>query len=91
MKASRFAKGSGVFKCAVCKRLTRSTGRNDNEHVGNCAECYDLAGEANTLSDTGDFYDTPARVIEMIERIASKGGDVSEWDELRAAAERRLA
>lgn len=53
--ASRFAKGSAVYVCRVCKRATRQTGRNDNEHAQLCAQCYDLAGEENHLLDTGEL------------------------------------
>ncbi len=51
MKANRFQRGSGCYTCAVCKKLTRSTGRGDNEHVGLCAYCYDKAGDENAVSD----------------------------------------
>jgi hypothetical protein len=62
--------------------LTRSTGRGDNEYVGLCAECYDLAGEENHLSDTGELYDSPENILGMIAFIASKG-DASAWDDLK--------
>lgn len=84
--ASKFAKGSGAYKCECCGRLTRSTGRGDNENVGNCAECYDLAGEQNSLSDSGSFYESPARILEMIGIIVSKGGDASNWDDIKKIA-----
>jgi hypothetical protein len=83
---SQFARGSAVYACRSCGRNTRSTGRGDNEGVRLCAECYDLAGEENCLSDSGDLYQSPAFVLELIEAVASKGGDASPWDELKATA-----
>lgn len=84
--ANRFQKGTGAYVCTCCKRTTRSTGRGDNEHAGVCAECFDLQGEENSLSDTGEFYDSPANVIAMIDTIAARGGDASVWDDMRKRA-----
>ena len=53
MIRSGFEKGSGCYKCRACGKLTRSTGRGDNEHVGLCADCYDDAGQENLHSDEG--------------------------------------
>jgi hypothetical protein len=66
--------------------MTRSTGRGDNENVGMCAACYDLAGEENSLLDTGSFYSSPESILDMIDFIASKGGDASAWDDLKSKA-----
>ena len=84
---NRFERGSGVYVCRCCKRNTRSTGRGDNENVRLCAECYDLAGEDNHLTDTGEFYASADEVLRLIEAVASKGGDASCWAELKAQAE----
>ena len=73
-RGSRFERGTGVFKCATCARSTRSTGRGDNEHNGQCAECYDLAGETNSLSDNGELYDDVA-ARNALEILKSKGVD----------------
>jgi hypothetical protein len=63
-----------VYACGCCKRLTRQTGRGDNEFTGLCAECYDLAGEENSLSDTGALYDAGwARTC--LARLKGKGVD----------------
>lgn len=83
--ANRFTKGSSVFACRTCGHKTRDTGRGDNEMVQLCGDCYDLAGEENSLSDSGVFYDTPARILEAIARVASKG-DASSWDGMKAKA-----
>lgn len=50
---SRFQRGSGVFACGCCARRTRDTG-GDNTGVELCAECYELAGIENQISDYGD-------------------------------------
>jgi len=51
--ARRFQKGTGCYKCACCGKLTRSTGRGDNEHSELCAPCYDDGGIENQHSDNG--------------------------------------
>tara|TARA_R110000868_G_scaffold192806_6_gene437390 strand:+ start:1895 stop:2101 length:207 start_codon:yes stop_codon:yes gene_type:complete len=52
-KTSGFKKGSGCFKCVCCEKLTRITGRTDNESVQVCDSCYEACEEENFLSDTG--------------------------------------
>ncbi len=72
-QSSNFGRG-GAYKCDCCKRATRATGRGDNEHVGLCAECYDLYGEENHLADSGELYSSPAEVIRLFEAIVAAGG-----------------
>jgi hypothetical protein len=88
---NRFTRGTGAYKCRICGRLTRDTGRGDNTHVGLCAECYELAGEENHLSDCGTFYAGAANVLSMIAHVEAKGGNASPWDELKTAAQAELA
>ena len=88
---NRFARGSGVYACRCCNRNTRSTGRGDNELIRLCAECYDLGGEENSLSDSGEFYAGPAEVLRLIGEVAAKGGNAAHWAELKAAAVQQLA
>lgn len=88
--ASHFARGSGVYKCRCCERQTRSTGRGDNENVGLCAECYDLAGEENSLSDNGEFYSGPNSVLELIRAVGLRGGKASYWRDLENKARKEL-
>jgi hypothetical protein len=83
---NRFARGSAVYECRTCLRWTRSTGRGDNELVTLCADCFDLHGEENALSDTGKFHARPEAILEMIAFVAKKGGHVSYWDEIKAKA-----
>lgn len=68
---NRFAKGSGVYACLDCGKLTRSTGRGDNDNVRLCAACYDKAGEMNAHAD-GHHVETPSR--DCPECAAAKGG-----------------
>ena len=75
-KASSFGRGpgGGVFSCAVCGRRTRATGRGDNEHVTLCVECFDLAGEFNSLSDNGHLYSVEG-ARESMSSLLAKGID----------------
>lgn len=91
MNASQFARGSAVYKCRCCERSTRATGRGDNDHVRLCAECYDLAGEENHLSDTGEFYCQPSEILGLISFLESKGANVSCWNDMKAKAEQLVA
>jgi hypothetical protein len=83
---SQFARFSAVYACRSCKRNTRSTGRGDNDGVRLCAECFDLCGEENSMNDTGDLYESPEFVLQLIAAVASKGGNASCWEELKATA-----
>jgi hypothetical protein len=49
--ANRFQRGSGCYTCSCCKKLTRSTGRGDNENCGLCAKCFDMSGDENAVAD----------------------------------------
>jgi len=76
MQSNRFARGSGVYTCGCCGRSTRATGRGDNEHVGLCAECYDLAGYSNAVSDHGadDLTDRDrAEIARLLAELKAKG------------------
>ena len=70
---ARFQRGSAMYSCRCCDRQTRSTGNGDNEHVRLCAECYDLAGEENHLSDNGTLYASPAEVRRLFTVLKEKG------------------
>jgi hypothetical protein len=45
---SKFSKGSGCYECEECGKLTRSTGRGDNEKLGLCVSCYELNEKENS-------------------------------------------
>lgn len=72
--ANRFTKGNSVYTCGCCKRKTRQTGRGDNENVGLCAECYDLGGIENAISDCGTTPELEAEAAELRAAIVAKGG-----------------
>ncbi len=52
---SKFYRGSATYKCIVCGKLTRDTGR-DERQAYMCAKCYEEAGLENEHSDG---YHTP--------------------------------
>jgi hypothetical protein len=85
-QANRFAKFSGVYVCRCCGRKTRSTGRGDNENCQLCAECYDLAGIENEISDNGIenvTANTLAEAGRLYRLIGEKGGKyVLEYPEI---------
>lgn len=83
--SSRFQKGSGVYACRCCGRNTRYTG-GDGAGVKLCDECFELAGEENSLSDSGELYGSPENVMAMIAAVKAKGGNAECWAELDAAA-----
>jgi hypothetical protein len=64
----------GTYACACCQHVTRSTGRGDNENAGLCAVCYDLGGESNSLSDTGEFYTSARSVRSDFDALAARVG-----------------
>lgn len=77
-----FTKRSTTYNCGVCKRLTRSTGRGDNENVQLCIECYEVAGIENGINDGHYEGDELIKAEEDIKRlnaiIVSKGGIISQ-------------
>ena len=72
--AGRFQRGSGCYKCQSCGRMTRSTGRGDNEYCGVCAECYELGGIENQMSDNGETPELLAEIAALQKIIVAKGG-----------------
>jgi hypothetical protein len=83
-----FAAGSAkVYECRCCRRFTRPTGTGDNDGVQLCVECFDLAGEENSLSDNGEFYGSAQEVLNNIAAVVAKGGDASCWNDLKTRAE----
>lgn len=71
---NRFARGSGMYVCDCCGRKTRSTGCGDNENAGLCAECYDLAGIENAISDGGHDENDLVVGAQLYKAIIEKGG-----------------
>ena len=73
-KRNRFQRGSGVYSCGNCTRKTRSTGNGDNEHLRLCAECYELGGIENEISDCGSTPEREAECDALRRAIVAKGG-----------------
>jgi len=46
----RFQRGSGVYPCKICGKMTRATGQSE-EGVELCAYCFEEAGLENSLAD----------------------------------------
>lgn len=95
--ASGFAKTtyggkSGVYECRCCDRRTRQTA-GDNDSLDLCAECYDLAGQENSLSDSGEFYGTtPEQILKDIAYLGTlKGASLRNWQDLKSSAEAIIA
>lgn len=79
--ANRFARGSGCYKCGCCGRMTRATGRGDNENNGLCAECYDLAGIDNEITDGYvTFEGVREEYVGLLKAIRAKGGKTESFD-----------
>lgn len=76
---SRFAKGSGVYKCHSCGRSTRATGANlDAVDLRLCGECYEIGGIENQISDNPNHADVPkweAEIEQLKARITERGGN----------------
>lgn len=71
MTKSKFAKGQSTFTCRCCKRLTRDTGGEGGVEL--CAQCYELAGLENELSDYGVSKDLVQSAVVYFEQLMEKG------------------
>ena len=78
-RTTTFTKGSGVYRCRVCKRLTRDDGNGDSVHVRLCTQCFDLCGWHNHVQDGGTLSDQQkAECRALIEVIRERGGTPDE-------------
>lgn len=74
MSTKHFSKGSATFHCHVCNRLTRDT---QGTNVELCAECYEVAGIENELSDNcynGTAAEAQKEIDVLNQRAVNKGG-----------------
>jgi len=84
MKNSKFAKGSGCYKCRLCGKMTRETGECESG-ISLCALCYTKSGMENELRDSGidtidgvDVWDalnactSMSEVYELTDRLQNK-------------------
>ena len=76
---NRITKGTGIFSCSCCGRKTRDVGNGDNELVGMCEECYNLAGMENEHSDSGSTNTEAASALYFAIKAR---GDASAFDSL---------
>jgi hypothetical protein len=67
---SRFQRGSGVFKCVDCGRLTRDTGENEGV-TRTCKICLAIWEWENVLENTDDLEEIKEakREIKKLERL----------------------
>lgn len=70
---NKFKAGSGCYVCKCCKHNTRDTG-GDGSGVGCCDLCFELAGEENSISDTGATYGDSLEVIGMLATLDTRNG-----------------
>ncbi len=70
---ARFQRGSGVYTCRSCGHNTRDTG-GDGAGVRCCDICYELAGEENSISDTGKTYGSAESVANMLAALDRRNG-----------------
>lgn len=71
---SRFQRGSGVYTCRCCGHRTRDTG-GDGAINGCCDLCFELAGEENSVSDTGDTYNSHGSVCGELAALDKRNGE----------------
>jgi len=73
---NRFRQFAGVYSCGACGRKTRGSG--DSVSCKLCAECYEIGGLENDLSDhqhsPEEVAKKEARIEELWREVISKGG-----------------
>jgi len=74
-----FTQGGATYVCSQCRRRTRYTGA---QSLGStlCAQCWDLAGLENEVSD--GFYssnEARRRAEVLIAEVELRGGSANSW------------
>ena len=83
-KRNRFARGSGVYQCRICKRQTRLTGDASAADANMCDDDWELAGIYNAYQDEGingitDYADEiRARTANIVAKGGTLDGDAQE-------------
>lgn len=79
MAYKTFHRGSSVLTCRCCARKTRDVGNGDI-----CAQCFDLAGIDNEISDGhATAAERAAEVSDLVADLQSKNVDVvAAWGDL---------
>lgn len=71
MANKSFRKGQSTYTCRCCGRVTRDT--NSEGSIELCAQCYELAGLENELSDYGMSDDLTQTARSYFEQLIEKG------------------
>lgn len=93
---NRFARGTGCYTCESCGRKTRQTDVNSGSDWKVCADCFELAGYQNGISDNGplDAADYVDHARNHARTVYAKGGRLdwneSFWAETGARAQAEL-
>jgi len=75
----RFRRGSGVFKCSLCGKLTRETGRS-NSFVEMCPFCMEASEQYNLVQDEVISYDEfKNKVIPNLKKQYNRSDDVEKF------------
>ena len=64
---SKFQTGSSCYKCRICGKLTRDTGRGEASN-GDCAYCCETGGWECSMSDAG--HPDPSGLFDNVTTIA---------------------
>lgn len=73
MASNRFRKGSGVYKCEICGKMTRETGESES-FVGLCVYCYTVGGLQNSVADGQMTKEEFAVEVERLRKLHNHPG-----------------
>lgn len=73
MAVKSFQRGSSVYTCRCCGRSTRASRDMSEGDIQLCAQCYELAGWENTLSDMGEEELNLDVIADEFEDLIKKG------------------
>lgn len=71
MANKSFRRGQSTYTCRCCGRVTRDT--NSEGSIELCAQCYELAGLENELSDYGVHESLTQSATMYFEQLIAKG------------------
>jgi hypothetical protein len=74
---SLFQRGSGVFKCDGCGRMTRHTGVQSTGSQS-CPQCYELAGLQNSLWDGEPIKSLAEERDRLLDAAVKAGGSAEQ-------------
>ena len=74
---SRFKRGSAVFKCINCTRMTRDT-NGDNGKAEMCEDCYERSMQENGMNDSPELAaQYEADMHDCYQAAVNKGGVIA--------------